>query len=40
MPLAFIYILYIFIFLAAGRMIQAYTIMSGATTPEKRGWIL
>ena len=36
MPLA-LFICSTFFILAAGRMIPAYTIMSGATTPEKRG---
>jgi len=36
MPLA-LFICVTFFILAAGRMIPAYTIMSGATTPEKRG---
>lgn len=36
MPLA-LFICATFFILAAGRMIPAYTIMSGATTPEKRG---
>lgn len=36
MPLA-LFICVTFFILAAGRMIPAYTIMSGATTPDKRG---